>query len=102
MNLDNQKSIRFRNFMKLLEDSFLAMDGSYRFSDWAESDYADPIDKAQHLGYHMTDSQREYATWLVNALLELVPEIERRRGMGHSFETWVPKPEPDLRVSPHF
>jgi hypothetical protein len=88
--------------MKLLEDSFLSMDGSYRFTNFGESSYVELIDKAQRLGYHMTDSHRQYAIWFINAMLELVPEIERKRGTGQSFETRVPKPEPDLRVSPQF
>jgi predicted acylesterase/phospholipase RssA len=102
VNLDNQKWIRFRSFMKLLEDSFLSMQDSYTFSNFGEANYLELIEKAQHLAYHMPDSQREYASWLIEAILELVPEIERKRGMGQSFGTRVPRPEPDLRVTPQF
>jgi hypothetical protein len=88
--------------MKLLEDSFLSMQDSYTFSNFGEANYLELIEKAQHLAYHMPDSQREYASWLIEAILELVPEIERKRGMGQSFGTRVPRPEPDLRVTPQF
>ncbi len=50
----------------------------------------------------MSNSQRLYAIKLLRALMQFVPEIRQKRGMGQSFETKGPKPEPDLRVTPHF
>jgi len=50
----------------------------------------------------MTNPEREYAAALVDHLLALAPEIKTKCEMGQSFETRAPKPEPDLRVSPHF
>jgi len=102
VGLENQKWIRFRSFMELLEEALLSMEGAVGYSGFGEPTYDALLQQASELSYPMSNSQRLYAIDLLRALMQLVPEIRQKRDMGQSFETKVPKPEPDLRVTPHF
>jgi predicted acylesterase/phospholipase RssA len=102
VDLENQKWIRFRSFMELLEDSLLSIDESLTYSATGESNYLQLIAKTKNTSYDMTDPQRRYAKDLLDQLMSLVPSVTRAREMGHSFRTKVPKPKPELRVTPHF
>lgn len=102
VGLENQKWIRFRSFMELLEDALLSIDEAAGYSGFGEPTYRALLAQAANLSYHMPNAQQQYAINFLDALTQLVPEIRQKRGMGQSFETRVPKPEPDLRVAPHF
>lgn len=103
VDLDNQKWIRFRSFMQLLEEALLSMSEAIPFSDSSGLNYDELLAQAQDLGYAMRSAQqRQYARDLLSQLMALVPEIVRMRDEGHSFDTNAPKPKPDLRVMPHF
>ena len=102
VDLKNQKWIRFRSFMQLLEDALLSVDGALGYSGYGEPTYLDLLHEAATLSYHMSQPQQQYAIELLTALMQLVPTIQNRRNMGESFESRAPKPEPDLRVMPHF
>jgi hypothetical protein len=102
VDLENQKWIRFRSFMELLEDSLLSMDESLTYSATGEPNYLQLIGKTKNTSYDMSDPQRRYAEELLDQLMSLVPSVTRAREMGHSFRTRVPKPKPELRVTPHF
>ena len=102
IDLDNQKWIRFRSFMKLLEDAFLSMSDAALYSEAGENNYEQLLARAETMSYPMSKPQREYAANLLKALLQLAPEIQEMRKRGQSFGTRAPKPEPDLRVTPHF
>jgi predicted acylesterase/phospholipase RssA len=102
VDLENQKWIRFRSFMELLEDALLSMNEALRYSGFGEPTYEALLQGPQDPSYPMSDPQRDYGIYLLGGLMQLVPEIRLKRRMGQSFETKVPKPEPDLRVTPHF
>jgi predicted acylesterase/phospholipase RssA len=102
VDLENQKWIRFRSFMELLEDNLLSMEGAIPFSAVGEPNYLELLRKTENTSYNMTQPQRRYAEELLDQLMGLVARIAQAREMGHSFETRVPKPQPDLRVTPHF
>lgn len=103
VDLDNQKWIRFRSFMQLLEDVLLSMSEAVPFPEGSELNYDELLERAEHLSYRMPSAdQREYARDLLTQLMVLVPEIKKMRAQGRSFDTNAPRPEPDLRVTPHF
>ena len=102
VDLDNQKWIRFRSFMELLEETFLSMDAAIPYSGTGEPNYLQLLEQAENSTYDMSQPQRHYAKELLEQLMALVPGITRARQMNHSFATKVPKPQPDLRVTPHF
>lgn len=84
--------------MQLLEDVLLSMNESIPLVEGSEPNYDDLLMRAEQLGYPMRSAdQRQYARDLVTKLMALVPEIERRRTQGHSFDTNAPRPKPDLR-----
>ena len=102
VDLDNQKWVRFRSFMELLEDALLSIDAAVPFSMAGEPNYLQLLARANTMGYSMSNPQRIYATNFLNALLALVPMISAARSRGESFQTKAPKPQPDLRATPHF
>jgi predicted acylesterase/phospholipase RssA len=103
VDLDNQKWIRFRSFMQLLEEVLLSMSQAIPFSEGPGLNYDQLLERAEHLSYAMHSAeQRQYARKLLTQLMAFVPEIVRMRAEDHSFDTNAPKPKPDLRVMPHF
>ena len=102
VDLENQKWIRFRSFMELLEDTLISMDLAVPYSGTGEPNYLELLRQSENSSYDMSPSQRRYAEDLLNQLIGMVPAIAKARQMGHSFATRVPKPQPDLRVTPHF
>jgi predicted acylesterase/phospholipase RssA len=102
VDLDNQKWIRFRSFMELLEDALLSINTAVPYSEVGERNYEELLQSAEAMSYPMSKPQREYAINILNTLMELVPEISKMRERGQSFGTRSPKPRPDLRVTPHF
>lgn len=99
---ENQKWIRFRSLMELVEDTLLSMNTAIPYSETGEPNYRDLLTQVQNSSYPMSQPQRHYAEDLLDQLMALVPGITKAREMGHSFATRVPKPQPDLRVTPHF
>jgi predicted acylesterase/phospholipase RssA len=102
VNLDNQKWIRFRSFMELLEDALLSINLAVPYSQSGEPNYEELLERAETMSYPMSRPQRQYAVDMLRALIGLAPKITEGRERGQSFETRAPKPEPDLRVTPHF
>lgn len=102
VDLVNQKWIRFRSFMELLEDTLLSMDAAIPYSGAGEPDYLELLGQAENSSYDMSRPQRHYAQEFLSQLMALVPDVAKAREMGHSFATKVPKPQPNLRVTPHF
>jgi hypothetical protein len=88
--------------MELLEDSLLSMDEALSYSAIGEPNYLQLLRRVENTSYNMTQPQRRYAEDLLRRLMDLAPSVSRAREMGHSFETKVPKPEPNLRVTPRF
>jgi predicted acylesterase/phospholipase RssA len=101
VDLENQKWIRFRSFMELFEQVVLSMDGAIKYSGFGEPTYDDLLDKAQEPSYAMSNTQRQYAINLLGALMRLAPDIRTNCDKEQSFETKAPRPEPDLKVTPH-
>jgi predicted acylesterase/phospholipase RssA len=102
VGLDNQKWVRFRSFMWMLEEALLSVNEAAGYSGFGELSYDQLLLDGMEPSYKMPPAQRQYAIKLLTALKGLVPEIDEKRVMGQSFETRVPKPEPDLKVTPHF
>jgi hypothetical protein len=102
VDLTNQKWIRFRSFMELLEEVLLSMEKAVGYSGFGEATYEYLVQESAELSYPMTGAQRAYAEELLRRLLALVPLVKDARVAENSFETKVPKPEPDLKVTPHF
>jgi hypothetical protein len=102
VELVNQKWIRFRSFMELLEEVLLSIEDALGYSGFGEPTYDCLLKESEGLSYPMTSAQRAYGAELLGRLMEVVPAIKRARAMKESFETKAPKPEPDLRVMPHF
>jgi hypothetical protein len=102
VGLNNQKWIRLRSLMALLEDVLLSMDDATGYSGNGERTYGHLLETPPAPSYQMSAAQREYAIDLFTGLMQLVPEIRERREMGQSFATHAPKPEPELRVIPHY
>jgi predicted acylesterase/phospholipase RssA len=102
VNLNNQKWIRLRSLMALLEDVLLAMDDATHYSGNGERTYDDLLRTPPAPSYQMPATQRDYAGRLFGDLMQLVPEIRKHREMGQSFATHAPKPEPEFRVIPRY
>lgn len=102
VDLTNQKWIRFRSFMELLEEVLLSMEKAVGYSEFGEATYEYLVQESAELSYPMTGAQRAYAEELLRRLLAVVPLVKDARVAENSFETKVPKPEPDLKVTPHF
>jgi predicted acylesterase/phospholipase RssA len=102
VDLANQKWIRFRSFMELLEEVSLSMEKAVAYSGFGEATYEYLLQESAELSYSMTASQREYAGDLLRRFMDLVPLVKAARAAENSFNTRVPKPEPDLKVTPHF
>jgi predicted acylesterase/phospholipase RssA len=102
VDLANQKWIRFRNFMELLEEVLLSIEKAVAYSGFGEATYEYLLQESAELSYPMTGAQREYGQDLLRRLMELVPFVKEARAAENSFDTKVPKPEPDLKVTPHF
>jgi predicted acylesterase/phospholipase RssA len=102
VDLDNQKWIRFRSFMQLLEETLLSLDAAIPYSGAGEPNYLELLERAENSSYDMSQPQRRYAIELLEQLMGLIPGIAKARQMNHSFATKAPKPQPDLRVTPHF
>jgi predicted acylesterase/phospholipase RssA len=102
VGLENQKWVRFRSFMELMEEVVLSMQGAVEYSGFGEPTYKDLLRESGELKYPMTHAQREHAMEMLDRLIEMAPLVKRARDAGESFQTRVPKPEPDLRVTPDF
>ena len=102
VDLANQKWIRFRSFMELLEEVLLSMEKAVGYSGFGEETYEYLLQESAELSYSMTAAQRAYAEDLLGRLMELVPLVKAASVAENSFDTRVPKPEPDLKVTPHF
>jgi len=102
VNLANQKWIRFRSFMELLEEVLLSMEKAVGYSGFGEATYEYLLQESAELSYPMTGAQREYGKDLLRRLMELVPFVKAARAAENSFDARVPKPEPDFKVTPHF
>jgi predicted acylesterase/phospholipase RssA len=102
VDLINQKWVRFRSFVELLEDVLLSMENAIGYSGFGEPTYDYLLKESGGLSYPTTSAQRTYGEELLGRLMEVVPIIKLARTMKESFETRAPKPEPDLRVTPHF
>jgi predicted acylesterase/phospholipase RssA len=102
VGLENQKWVRFRSFMELLEEALVSMEDAVGYSGFGEATYAYLLQESEKLSYSMTGAQRKYAEGLLGRLMEVMPIIKQARTAKESFETKAPKPEPDLRVTPHF
>src|SRR5262249_32054383 len=79
VDLENQKWIRFRSFMELLEDTLLSMDSSIPYSATGEPNYLDLLRKAENTSYNMNQPQRRYAEDLLGQLMGLVPQVAQAR-----------------------
>jgi predicted acylesterase/phospholipase RssA len=102
VGLENQKWIRFRSFMELLEDALLSMEQAIPYSRPGQLTYDQLLRAVPKPSYRMSGPQQRYAIVLLRRLMGLVPHIQKKRRMNQSFATGVPRPEPDLRVTPHF
>jgi hypothetical protein len=88
--------------MQLLEETLLSMDAAIPYSGTGEPNYLELLERAENSSYDMSQPQRRYAIELLEQLMGLIPGIAKARQMNHSFATKAPKPQPDLRVTPHF
>jgi len=55
VGLENQKWIRFRSFMELLEETLLSMEGAVGFSSLGEATYDALLQQASELSYQMSN-----------------------------------------------
>jgi hypothetical protein len=78
------------------------MEKAVGYSGFGEATYEYLLQESAELSYPMTGAQRTYGMDLLRRLMEVVPFVKEARAGENSFETRVPKPEPDLKVTPHF
>lgn len=102
VGLENQKWIRFRSFMALLEESLLSMDKAAEASCAGEATYKDLLAAHDAPSYPMTKPQQRFMSEFFAKLRQLAQELEEAQREGHSFQTHAPKPEPELKVNPLF
>jgi hypothetical protein len=102
VDLENQKWIRFRSLMELLEETVISVKGAFPYAEGGEPSYVDLLHKTANTSYNMGSPQRRYARELLDRIMDLAPAIDEARVAGHSFGTKAPKPEPELRVIPKF
>lgn len=98
---DNQRWIRYRSFMRLLEDALTKLrtayedEGSPGVRTFDELERRDPNDPPD---YHwVSDAQRDRATATTAALIALVAEWQPD---GVSVAPGSPEPAPEFRVAP--
>ncbi len=101
IGLDNQKWVRFRSVMELLEDALLSIDAAAGFGGGGARTYRELIEDPPSYAFR-SKKQQDYTRLLVQSLRNLARDVRSARDGAYSLQDRAPRPGPELRVSPRY